>query len=149
MPTSIALAADHGGVAYKDRIALLLREAGHEVLDFGTHGPESIDYPDVARAAAEAVAAGTAEFAVLVCGSGIGVSIVANKVPGIRAANCLTPEMAALAREHNHANVLTLGERLMTWDTAADIVRAFLETSASQDERHTRRVRKIHDLTGN
>lgn len=149
MPISIALAADHGGIDYKTRIAELLRDSGYDVLDFGTFSGESTDYPDYALQAAQAVADGRAGFAVVVCGSGIGVSIVANKCPGVRAANCLTAEMARLAREHNHANVLAIGERLVDWDTARGIVEAFLATPPSSDERHGRRVRKIHDLTGN
>jgi ribose 5-phosphate isomerase B len=139
----IAVAADHGGVVYKNRIATMLRDGGREVIDFGTHSTDSTDYPDYAGRAARAVAGGEAEVAIVVCGSGIGVSIVANKTSGIRAANCLTPEMARLAREHNHANVLTLGERLVDWDTARQIVEAFLSTPPSPDERHRRRVEKI------
>jgi len=143
MPKPIALAADHGGVIYKDRIAEMLRAEGHEVIDCGTYSSESTDYPDYARKAAQAVATGEASNAIIVCGSGIGVSIVANKTPGIRAANCVTPEMARLAREHNHANVLTIGERLVDWDTARRIVAEFLNTPPSEDERHRRRVEKI------
>lgn len=148
MPGTIALAADHGGVHYKDRIAEMLRADGYQVTDFGTHGTESTDYPDYALLASQAVARGEAELGILVCGSGIGVAIVANKVHGIRAANCLTTEMAHLAREHNHANVLTLGERLVDWNTAREIVLEFLRTPPSADERHSRRVGKIHGLTG-
>ena len=102
----------------------------------------------IVRQAAESVSRGDAAMAILVCGSGIGVSIVANKSAGVRAANCLTPEMARLAREHNDANVLTLGERLMSWETAREIVGTFLDTPASTDQRHARRVEKIHALTG-
>ena len=148
MPRPIALASDHGGVNYKDRVAAMLRDAGIDVIDFGTHSTESTDYPDHARQAAESVSRGDAAMAILVCGSGIGVSIVANKSAGVRAANCLTPEMARLAREHNDANVLTLGERLMSWETAREIVGTFLDTPASTDQRHARRVEKIHALTG-
>jgi ribose 5-phosphate isomerase B len=148
MSKPIALAADHGGIVYKDRIAELLRNRGNEVLDFGVHSTESADYPDYAHQAAESVASGQAESAIIVCGSGIGVSIVANKSHGVRAANCTTPEMARLAREHNHANVPTLGERIVDWDTAREIVEAFLTTPPSQEERHTRRVDKIHQITG-
>lgn len=144
----IALAADHGGVRYKDRIVEMLRQGGHEVVDFGPGSAESCDYPDYARPAAEAVACGEAERGIIVCGSGIGVSIVANKSEGVRAANCTSPEMARLAREHNDANVLTIGERLVDWPTAREIVEAFLSTPASSDERHRRRVDKIHALTG-
>jgi ribose 5-phosphate isomerase B len=144
----IAVAADHGGVQYKDRIAALLREEGHEVIDFGPGSSDSCDYPDYAHPAAEAVARGEAERGIIVCGSGIGVSIVANKSQGVRAANCTSAEMARLAREHNDANVLTIGERLVDWDTARQIVEAFLATPASSNDRHRRRVEKIHTLTG-
>ncbi len=148
MPKTIALAADHGGVHYKDRIAETLRAEDYVVVDFGTDSTDSADYPDFARLAAEAVSRGEVENAIIVCGSGIGVSIVANKSQGVRAANCLTPEMARLAREHNHANVLTIGERLVDWETAREIVGAFLGTMPSPDARHGRRVEKIHALTG-
>lgn len=148
MQKPIALAADHGGVHYKERIAEMLRAEGREVLDFGTTSTESTDYPDYAHRAAEAVARGQADLGVIVCGSGIGVSIVANKSEGVRAANCVTPEMAQLAREHNHANVLTIGERLVSWETAREIVRTFIDTPGSADDRHRRRVEKIHTLTG-
>ena len=144
----IAMAADHGGVQYKQRIADLLRADGHEVIDYGTNATDSCDYPDVAHPAAEAVARGEAERGIIVCGSGIGVSIVANKSRGVRAANCTSVEMARLAREHNDANVLTIGERLVDWDTAQQIVEAFLTTPSSSDERHRRRVEKIHSITG-
>lgn len=147
MPT-VAIAADHGGIEYKNRISELLRGDGYDVTDFGVHDDEPSDYPDYAHKAAMAVSCGDASIGVIVCGSGIGVSIVANKAPGVRAANCLTPEMARLAREHNHANVLTLGERLIDWETAREIVRAFLATDPSSEARHGRRVGKIHDLTG-
>jgi ribose 5-phosphate isomerase B len=148
MSQPIALAADHGGVNYKNRIAEILRADGREVIDFGVNSDDSVDYPDFAHDAAEAVSSGRADTAIIVCGSGIGVSIVANKSKGVRAANCVTPEMAKLAREHNNANVLTLGERIVEWDTAREIVETFLATPASPDERHERRVKKIHDLTG-
>ena len=148
MAETIAIAADHGGFDYKQRIARLLSERGYQVLDFGVDSEESADYPDFARAAAEAVGDGRAERGIIVCGSGVGVSIVANKSTGVRAVNATSVEMARLAREHNHANVLTLGQRLIEWDVAEQIVDAFLQTDASDDERHARRVRKIHDLTG-
>jgi ribose 5-phosphate isomerase B len=143
MAKPIALAADHGGVDYKNRIATMLRSDGYEIIDFGVHSTESADYPDYARQAAEAVSRGEADKAIIVCGSGIGVSIVANKSHGVRAANCTSPEMARLAREHNHANVLTIGERLVDWETAREIVETFLQTPPSTDERHLRRVGKI------
>jgi ribose 5-phosphate isomerase B len=146
--TRIALAADHGGVDYKDRIAELLRGRGHDVIDFGPSSTQSCDYPDYAYPAAQAVSRGEAEQGIIVCGSGIGVSIVANKSEGVRAANCTSVEMARLAREHNDANVLTIGERLVDWPTAQQIVETFLATPSSGDERHRRRVEKIHALTG-
>lgn len=147
MSKPIAIAADHGGFTYKTRIIEMLRAEGYTVLDFGAHSADSVDYPDVAHDAATAVSDGRAEIGILVCGSGIGVSIVANKSAGVRAANCVTPEMARLAREHNDANMLAIGERLMPWETAEEIVRAFLSTPSSDDERHGRRVAKIHSLT--
>jgi ribose 5-phosphate isomerase B len=147
MSRPVALAADHGGVEFKNRIAEMLRAEGREVIDFGVNSNESADYPDYAHRAAEAVSQGEAESAIMVCGSGIGVSIVANKSRGVRAANCTSAEMAKLAREHNHATVLTIGERLVDWETARQIVRAFLDTPPLGDERHARRVEKIHSLT--
>ena len=148
MNRTIALGADHAGVNYKQEIAALLQQQGDTVLDFGTNSTDSTDYPDHAAAAANAVSSGQADCAILVCGSGIGVSIVANKVAGVRAANCLTAEMAQLARQHNDATVLTIGQRLVDWDTAQQIVDAFLSTPASDNERHRNRVEKIHRLTG-
>jgi ribose 5-phosphate isomerase B len=148
MTRRVALAADHGGVGYKNRIGEMLRQSGYSVTDFGVDSTESADYPDYARAAAEAVGTGEADLGIIVCGSGIGVSIVANKSKGVRAANCQSVEMARLARQHNHANVLTLGERLVDWPTAVEIVETFLATPPDDDPRHRRRVEKIHTLTG-
>lgn len=145
---TIAVAADHGGFEYKERIAELLRERGIEVIDFGTDSTESCDYPEHARKAAEAVSERRADAAIVVCGSGIGVSIVANKSAGVRAANCTSVEMARLCREHNDANVLALGQRIIDWTTARSVVEAFLETPASTEHRHRRRVEQIHALTG-
>jgi ribose 5-phosphate isomerase B len=146
--TRIAVASDHGGFSYKERIAGWLAERGYEVIDCGTRSSESCDYPQYAREAAEMVSRGEAATAVVVCGSGVGVSIVANKSAGVRAANCTSVEMARLAREHNDANVLAIGERLVDWPTAAAIVEAFFDTSASEESRHRRRVDMIHSLTG-
>lgn len=144
---NISLGSDHAGFRYKQELKAYLESLGHSVHDFGTHSLDSVDYPDFAAAVARAVASNDAEFGVLVCGSGIGVSITANKVSGVRAANCLTVEMAQLARQHNNANVVTLGERLVSSDTAKAIVKTFLETPF-EGGRHEGRVRKIHDLTG-
>lgn len=143
----IALASDHAGFAYKKRLRQLLQEAGHEVLDYGAHSEESSDYPDFAVPAAEAVARGEAQYGILICGSGVGVSIVANKIPGVRAANCCSEEMARLSRQHNDANILTFGARLVSFEDAWRMVQTFLATPF-EGGRHARRVEKIHRLTG-
>lgn len=143
----IAIGSDHAGFRYKQELADFLRTNRYTVEDFGTHSLDSVDYPDFAAAVGRAVASGNASFGVLVCGSGIGVSITANKVAGVRAANCLTEEMAGLARQHNNANVVTLGERLVTLDSAKAIVKTFLKTPF-EGGRHEKRVEKIHTLTG-
>src|SRR5689334_21703420 len=112
----IALGADHAGFAYKEKIKELLTSMGVEFRDFGTSSAESTDYPDYAHKAAEAVSSGQAELGILVCGTGIGMSIVANKHKGVRAANVESVQAAQLARQHNNANVLAIGARLTTWD---------------------------------
>lgn len=142
---NIALGADHGGYAYKEAIKEMLIADGHVVLDVGTTSTESVDYPDYGTKAAHLVRDGQAEAGVLVCGSGIGISIAANKVRSIRAANCTSVEMAQLARMHNNANMVAVGERLMSVDLARDIVRAFLSTPF-EGGRHERRVDKIDSL---
>ncbi|TAE29710.1 MAG: ribose 5-phosphate isomerase B [Candidatus Kapaibacterium sp.] len=143
----ISLGSDHAGFRYKQELKQYLTDLHHDVHDVGTHSLDSVDYPDFAATVAREVASNDAEFGVLVCGSGIGVSITANKVSGVRAANCLTEEMASLARQHNNANVVTVGERLVSFDAAKAIVRTFLETPF-EGGRHAGRVQKIHDLTG-
>jgi len=135
----IALAADHAGFALKDDLAGWLREAGHDVLDLGTNGPESVDYPAFGTRLAEAVAAGQAERGVVVCGSGIGISIAVNRHPACRCALVSEPLSAALAREHNDANVVALGARLIGPDLARACVAAFLSTDFAGG-RHGRRV---------
>ena len=141
------MGSDHAGFELKQIIMEWLKEKGHEVLDFGAFSEESVDYPDFAFSAAEAVSTGVADLGVIICGSGIGVSIVANKVGGIRAANCCTPEMADLARKHNNANVLTYGSRLVDVETAKKITEKFIE-GEFEGGRHKIRVEKIHFLTG-
>jgi ribose 5-phosphate isomerase B len=138
----IALASDHAGFALKQRLAEVLREDGHEVEDLGTDSPDSVDYPLFARPAAGRVADGAAERGVIVCGSGVGVCIVANKVPGVRAVNAHDPEEAEMARRHNDANVVTLSGARRSPEEAAAIVRAFLATSFDGG-RHERRVHQI------
>ena len=139
---AILLAADHAGYALKTELVTHLIDLGWEPEDLGTDSPESVDYPDYAATLSDAVAAGRAPFGVLICGAGIGMSIAANRVTGIRAANCLTEEMATLAREHNDANVLCLGSRLLQPTQAKKIVWTFLETPFGGG-RHKRRVEKI------
>lgn len=144
----IAFGADHAGFNLKKDLISWVKEMEHQVLDFGTFSDESVDYPDYAYPAAESVAAGIADYGIIICGTGIGVSITANKVQGIRAANCLTAEMADLSRQHNNANVLTLGARLVSLELAKEIVTAFIE-GEFLGSRHMIRVEKIHFLTGN
>ncbi|NLN06749.1 MAG: ribose 5-phosphate isomerase B [Firmicutes bacterium] len=138
----IALASDHGGFQLKEQIAAYLQEQGIDYRDFGTDSEESVDYPDFALAAAEAVARGECTLGILCCGTGIGVAIVANKVPGIRAANCHDTFSARMSREHNNANILTLGQRVVGCGLALDVVEAFLQAKYTGG-RHACRVDKI------
>lgn len=139
----IAIASDHGGFDLKTAVIAHLRENGYEVKDFGTYDRKSCDYPDYARPAAEAVASGEAERGIVICTTGIGVSIVANKVHGIRCALCHDVTGARLTREHNDANMLAIGAGLTGENTALDIVDTFLSTEFSNGERHKRRISKI------
>ena len=141
----IAIGSDHAGFEMKEKVRPILENAGHEVVDVGTDSEESTDYPPYAADAARMVASGDAERAVLVCGSGVGVSIVANKVDGVRAVNAHDAEEAEMSRRHNDANVLALaGRRLEEW-TAAEIVERFLDTDF-EGGRHQRRVDQIADV---
>ncbi len=142
---AIAVGADHGGSALKDRIGQMLTEAGFAVHDCGTHGSEPVDYPDIAHAVARLVADGTCRWGVIVDGAGIGSCMVANKVPGIRAALCHDLSSARNSREHNHANVLTLGAGFIGEGLAIEIVRAWLGTAWGPG-RHAARVQKITDV---
>jgi len=142
----IALASDHAGFPYKERLKQLLDELKLPYKDFGTQSPESTDYPEWAHKASDAIAKGECDRGILVCGTGIGMSIVANKHKGIRAAVCESVTAARLARLHNDANVLTIGERIIGWESVVDIVKTFLTTSF-EGGRHERRVKKIHSLT--
>jgi ribose 5-phosphate isomerase B len=142
----IALAADHAGYLLKDELARWLGEQGHDVTDLGTNGPDSVDYPLFGRKLAEAVASGTADRGVAVCGSGIGISIAVNRNPRCRCARVSDPLSAQLAREHNDANVLALGARLIGSDMAKACVLAFLDTQFAGG-RHQRRVEQLsHEL---
>ena len=142
----IALAADHAGYELKDELVRWLREQGHDVTDLGTNGPESVDYPQFGRKLAQAIAAGEAERGIAVCGTGIGISIAVNRNPACRCARVGDPLSAQLAREHNDANVLALGARLIGSDMAKACVAAFLGT-AFAGGRHQRRVDQLsHEL---
>jgi len=141
----IALAADHAGYVLKDELAAWLSEAGHDVSDLGTNEPESVDYPQFGARLADAVASGDAERGIVVCGSGIGISIAVNRNPGCRCARVSEPLSAALAREHNDANVLALGARLVGSDMARACVQAFLGTDFAGG-RHQRRVDQLSKL---
>ena len=141
----IALASDHAGFEMKQHVAGFLREEGHDVLDLGPDSDASVDYPAFAAPAAELVANGGAECGVVVCGSGVGVSIVANKVSGVRAVNAHDAEEAEMSRRHNDANVLALAGRRLSEPQAEAIVRTFLSTDF-EGGRHERRVNQIRDL---
>jgi len=138
----IALAADHAGYLLKDELVRWLREQGHDVSDLGTNGPESVDYPEYGRKLATAVASGEAERGIAVCGSGIGISIAVNREPKCRCARVDDPLSAQLAREHNDANVLAIGGRLIGNDMAKACVLAFLDTGFAGG-RHQRRVDQL------
>lgn len=141
----IALAADHAGFEEKEKVKKVLDEIGVEYDDLGTHSPESVDYPDFAAKVGEAIAGGRAEQGILVCGSGIGVAIAANKINGIRAAQAWNEETARLSRQHNDANVLTIGARVVPVEEIPKIVKAWLATDF-EGGRHEKRVDKIMDL---
>lgn len=141
-PLAVAFGADHAGVALKDTLAAALRAEGFAVHDLGTTGSDSVDYPDYADKVAAAVADGTVPLGVLVCGTGIGMSIAANRNRGIRAALCHDGLTARLARQHNDANVLALGGRLLGVELAKDCLRNFLATKF-EGGRHARRVAKF------
>jgi ribose 5-phosphate isomerase B len=141
----IALGADHAGYLLKNHIRQYVSDGGHQVIDEGTNTSDSVDYPDYALKVAEDVAAGRAERGILVCGSGIGMAITANKVPGIRAANICSEYEAQMSREHNNLNVLTLGARILDENDAKHIVQIWLDTPFSGG-RHSGRLDKIHDI---
>src|SRR6478672_3754950 len=141
----IALAADHAGYILKDELVRWLREQGHEVNDLGTNGPESVDYPEFGAKLARAIACGDADRGIAICGSGIGISIAVNREPKCRCARVSDPLSAELAREHNDANVLALGARLIGSDMAKACVLAFLDTTFAGG-RHQRRVDQLSQL---
>ena len=138
----IAIASDHAGYDLKTTLAQELAEMGYEVLDLGTDGPQSVDYPDFGAALAKVVGSGEVERGVLICGTGIGISMAANRHPGVRAAVCWDETSARLTREHNDANVLALGARLLGIEVAKDCLRTFLSTDFAGG-RHAGRVAKL------
>lgn len=141
----IAVGADHAGFPLKEALVNFLMENGWDVEDFGTFSTDSVDYPDFALKVAEAVAKGDVDRGLLVCGTGLGMSIVANKVPGVRAALALDVTSARLARQHNDANVLTMGARLIAPPLAEEVLLTFLQTGF-EGGRHTRRLEKIQEV---
>lgn len=141
----IALAADHAGYLLKDELAAWLREKGHDVSDLGTNGPESVDYPEFGAKLARFIAAGNADRGIAICGSGIGISIAVNREPACRCARVDEPLSAQLSREHNDANVLAFGARLIGSDMAKACVLAFLDTDFAGG-RHQRRVNELSNL---
>ena len=138
----IGMASDHAGYELKEILKPFLKEMGYEIIDFGAHSAESMDYPDTAHPLAEAVENHEVDFGIAMCGSGNGISMTLNKHQGIRAALCWTPELGALANQHNDANVLSLPARFIPSDEAKAIVKAYLEASF-EGGRHQRRVEKI------
>jgi ribose 5-phosphate isomerase B len=139
----LVIASDHGGLRLKNELVGLLQKAGHAVEDLGTHTEASCDYPDFAHAVANAILAKSAELGVLVCGTGVGMAISANRHAGVRAVVCSDTYTARLSRSHNDTNVLCIGERVVGSGLAWDIVAAFLAEPASADERHAKRRAKI------
>ncbi len=144
----IAVASDHAGFEgpephYKPEIIKYLQKRGVEVLDCGAFGPEAVDYPDYAQKACDAILRGEADMGVLICGTGIGVSIAANRNKGIRAATCVTPDMAVMSRTHNNANIICLGRRILRLDECLKLIDIFLDTPFSEGERHVRRIQKM------
>ena len=142
----IAVACDHGGLQLKKAMISYVESLGHTVVDFGTNSTASCDYPDFAAPAAEAVASGECDRGIVVCSSGIGVSIVANKVPGIRCAHCHDTYCAKYTRLHNDANMIAFGEKVLGEGMMQEIVYLFLNTEFEGGERHERRVVKIKAL---
>jgi ribose 5-phosphate isomerase B len=146
--SSIAVGSDHAGYPLKEALVEALRAEGYELEDFGAFSLDPVDYPDVARDVAKAVASGRFHKGIVICGTGIGVTITANKVAGIRAAACSEPYSARMARAHNDANILGMGARVVGPGLALEIAKAFLETGFEHGSRHERRVDKIKAMDG-
>lgn len=142
----ISVACDHGGLALKNAVVDWLKQNGYKVTDYGTDSTASCDYPDYAVKAAEAVAEGVCDFGIVVCTTGIGISIAANKVKGVRCALCSEPLSAKMTRLHNDANMLALGGGIVGVNLGLEIVKTFLETPFSEEEKHVRRIGKIAEI---
>ena len=143
----IAIGADHGGYPLNERVIEELRAAGHEIEDFGTHdGTRPDDYPDYAVMVGEAVRNGRADCGIIICGSGVGACVAANKLRGVRAALCGDTYSAHQSREHDDCNVLCLGARIVGVELASEIVRSFVNARFTGEERHRRRLEKVHDI---
>lgn len=141
----VAIGSDHAGFALKEKVKAYLGAKGYDVIDFGANSEERFDYPDAAHPAAAALQKGEADRGVLVCGSGIGMAMTANRHTGVRAVEAVTKEMAKLSREHNNANVLALGQRLVSWEEAQKIIDTFFATEF-EGGRHEQRVQKIDQV---
>jgi ribose 5-phosphate isomerase B len=139
----VAVGADHAGYGYKTILAGELATRGYDVIDLGTHGPESVDYPDFAAAVAETVAAGKADRGILICGSAVGVCVTANKVPGVRAGVCHETYSAHQGVEHDDMNILCMGERIIGIEVAREVVASFLGAAYHPEERFERRLDKV------
>lgn len=147
MGTRIAIGADHAGFPLNERVIAELQAAGHEIVDFGTHdGSQVDDYPDYARQVGQAIQQGAVEIGILICGSGVGAAVAANKLRGIRAAMCVDTYSAHQSREHDDCNVLCLGARVVGVELALELVRTFVAARFSGEERHLRRLRKIAEM---
>jgi len=146
MRMRLAVGSDHAGFELKETLAAYLRESGHEVIDIGTRSTASVDYPDYAEALARAVLDGGAERGVLLCGSGVGASVAANKIPGIRAGLCHDTYSARQGVEHDDMNILVIGARVVGAELARELVRVFVGARFSGEERHRRRLEKIKAL---
>ena len=142
----VAVASDHAGFPLKPLVMELVSTLGHDVTDLGTHGSEPVDYPDYAEAVGRAIRAGRVDRGILICGSGVGVSVAANKLPGVRAGLCHDTYSAHQGVEHDGMNVLVLGARVVGVALAQELVAAFLQARVSEEERHQRRRRKIQAL---
>ncbi len=141
----IAVGSDHAGFELKENLKPFLKELGYEIVDFGTNTSDSVDYPLIAKSLATSVASKNQDKGILICGTGIGMSIAANKIKGIIAAHCYDPEIAKLSRQHNNSNILTLGGRITNLDLSKEIIKTWLETKF-EGGRHLRRVQEIRDL---